>query len=107
MKSGFFRWLLTESSRYLPAVCLLVLTYAGYQAASSSFMQFLIVLAGTALAMTITDCIQLKQRVARLERLLTGLELESAAYRKEITDFDSQMKPFVKPPTPLILMPDE
>ena len=107
MKSGFFRWLLTEAFRYSPAISLLVLTYAGCQAASSSFMQALIVLAGTSLAVTIADCIQLKQRVARLELLLTALDPESAGYRKEITDYDRSTKPLVKPGIPLVLMPDE
>lgn len=101
MKSGFLRWLADKSFQNLPAFGVMVLTLSASQYAPSKWMGWLFVFAGSALTVAVSQVASLRERVSRLEHLLTAFTPESAEYRREIISYDRNPAP------PLILPPDQ
>lgn len=101
MKGGFLRWAAGKALQNLPALSVLALVVSAQQFAPSKWMGGLFTFAGAALGVALFQVVDLRERVARLEHLLTALTPESAGYRKEITTYDQHPLP------PLILPPDK
>lgn len=110
MKPGFLGYLATRAAKYWQAGAVAGAGIALCTVPETPFwLQLLIQLAVIGLVQTVIENVQLRERVARLEALLTSLDAESAFYRKEIQDYDASLKPHLSA-TPRrensILLPD-
>jgi hypothetical protein len=101
MKTGFASYLLINVIRYLPVAAVWLLFWqAAENPANSRLERILLSVGAVFVAVSIAEGIYLKGRVERLEKLLTSLEPDSAAYRKEIADYDKH------PTGSLIILPE-
>lgn len=108
LKNGFLGYLSSRFLRLLPGLCVMTVAVLAPQIfGMPGYFGVLLTISGAFVAGTVYENAKLKDRVERLEQLLTGLEPAGALYRKRIGDYDSKIKPQLKEtPVPLILTPE-